>query len=130
MNRRNFLKLGASLVKKQAAEAPKAIAKIPKSTVSNVRQYDKLAKDIKNKGNLVTSRRSFLDKAKKRAATTLIKNPKETTYRVKQGAKMVTRGAKLATTSPTDLALKTDGRKLKGISKLLSMFSRRYNWFH
>lgn len=130
MNRRNFLKLGASLVKKQATEAPKALAKIPKSTVSNVKQYDKLARDVKKKGNLVTSRRSFLDKAKKRAAVTLIKNPKETTYRVKQAAKMVTRGAKLATSSPTDLALKTDGRKLKGLGKLLGMFSKKYKWFH
>lgn len=130
MNRRNFLKLGASLVKKEAMQAPKALAKIPKSTVSNVRQYDKLASDIKKKGNLVTSRRSFLDKAKKRTAITLIKNPKETTYRVKQGAKMVIKGAKLATSTPTDLALKTDGRKLKGLSKLLGMFSKKYKWFY
>ena len=127
MNRRDFLRLGASAIKKQVVEAPKALAKIPKSTMTNVKQYDKLARDIKSKGNLLTPRRSFLDKAKKRAAVMLIKNPKETTYRVKQGARNIGNAIKTPLTPLDDLVMKSEGRKIKGIGKILGIFSKLYN---
>lgn len=124
MNRRQFLQSALTVAKKQVAEVPKQAAKIPKNTLTNIREYDKVAKTIKNKGNIELPRRSFLDKAKKRVGALLIKNPKETAYRAKQGAKATGNAIKNTVTPLDDLVLKSEGRKMNKLQKFLSNFSR------
>jgi hypothetical protein len=123
VNRRQFLQSALSVAKKQVAEVPKQAAKIPKNTLTNIREYDKVAKTIKNKGNIELPRRSFLDKAKKRIGVLLIKNPKETAYRAKQGAKATGNTIKNTVTPLDDLVMKSEGRKMNKLQKFLSNFS-------
>ena len=124
MNRRQFLQSAITVAKKQAVEAPKQVAKIPKNTLTNIREYDKVAKTVKSKGNIELPRRSFLDKAKKRIGVLLIKNPKETAYRTKQGAKATGNAIKNTVTPLDDLVMKSEGRKMSRLGKFLSNFSR------
>jgi len=126
MNRRDFLKLGSSTIRKQATSIPSEIAKVPKNTVNNLMEYDKTVKAIKTNGNKVINRGSFLSKVKKKISSLLIRNPKETTYLAKKGAGTMVNAIKTAS-DPAGAALKLDGRKLGKIGKFLSKFRANNN---
>ena len=66
MNRRSFLKVLGTQVKRQISEAPKQLVQTPKNTLGNLRELDNASKLIKANGNNISTRQSFLSKAKKK----------------------------------------------------------------
>jgi hypothetical protein len=123
MDRRTFLKVLGTQVKKQVAQAPQNAVKIPKNTLGNLRELDNASKLIKANGNNISTRQSFLSKAKKKIGVLLIKNSKETTKRLGDGLKALP-NAVSNISDPTGAALKLEGRKLSKIGKFLSKFNK------
>ena len=121
MDRRSFLKVLGTQVKKQVAEAPKQLVQAPKNTLGNLNELNNASKLIKANGNNISTRSSFLSKAKKKIGLLLIKNPKATTAEVKKGLKAIPNAIKTLS-DPTEAALKLEGRKLGKIGKFLSKF--------
>lgn len=121
MNRRSFLKVLGTQVKKQIVEAPKQLTQAPKNTLGNLRELDNASKLIKANGNNIYTRSSFLSKAKKKVGALLIKNSKETTAGVGKGLRAIPNAIKTIS-NPTEAALKLEGRKLGKIGKFLSKF--------
>lgn len=125
MNRRQFLGTLLSAGKKEVSNIPSSVAKIPKKTVTNLMEYDKLVKDIGKQNNNPISKRTLLGKMKRRMGRLMIKNPSETAYRANQLGKGYLGAMGNAITPLDDLALKAEGRKLSKLGSLLSNF-RRY----
>ena len=121
MDRRSFLKVLGTQVKRQVAKAPQQLVKAPKNTLGNLNELNNTAKLIKANGGNLSTRQSFLSKAKKKIGILLIKNSKETTAGVGKGLKAIPNAIKTLS-DPTEAALKLEGRKLGRIGKFLSKF--------
>jgi len=129
MDRRSFLKVLGTQVKKQVSQAPQNAVKIPKNTLGNLRELDNASKLIKANGNNLSTRSSFLTKAKKKIGVLLIKNSKETTAGAKKGLQAIPNAIKTIS-DPTEAALKLEGRKLGKIGKFLSKFNKYSKFIH
>lgn len=123
MNRRSFLKVLGTQVKKQVAEAPRQLVQTPKNTLGNLKELSNASKLIKANGNNISTRGSFLSNTKKKIGVLLIKNSKETTAGVKKGLKAIPNAVKTLS-DPTEAALKLEGRKLGKLGKFLSKFNK------
>jgi len=123
MNRRTFLKTLGSVARGEIASIPTKIAKIPKNTVANVKQYDSAVRGIKKNGSQVMSRRAVLVGGGRRVGKAIIRNPKEASYRLKQTSRVLKQAALRSITPLDQVVLQSEGRRLSKWQGLLSNFS-------
>jgi hypothetical protein len=126
MKRRGFLKfLGTTGVNKGVEEVLTQPAKVAKNTVSAVRDYDRVVKNIKKDGGNIFSRRNFLNRVKKEGGILAAKRPKQTLNAVKKSGSLV---KNLRYLDPMNIAEVQNKINIPKFTRFLKMFSEDLNF--